>query len=172
MMKSSTADNHNDIRNGNSPLIVLAGIFSSIGRTTVRTVRNFPTRVRNGIKRRINEYKRRPVRKDINKVYVLVGYTTKQHIDERYNAERMMIIIRRGLLLLIFVLLLFISINAILPYVKTDEYSQMFGISSVDEMTENDPFVGKTEDDAESDDIIESEPTQTDLTNTVSNSDY
>ncbi len=171
-MKSSTADNHNDIRNGNSQLIVLAGIFSSIGRTTVRTVRNFPTRVRNGIKRRINEYKRRPVRKDINKVYVLVGYTTKQHIDERYNAERMMIIIRRGLLLLIFVLLLFISINAILPYVKTDEYSQMFGISSVDEMTENDPFVGKTEDDAESDDIIESEPTQTDLTNTVSNSDY
>jgi hypothetical protein len=54
----------------------------------------------------------------------------------------MMIIIRRGLLLLIFVLLLFITINSILPYIKTDQYTQMFGISSVDEMTENDPFIG------------------------------
>ena len=53
-----------------------------------------------------------------------------------------MIIIRRGLLLLIFVLLLFITINSILPYIKTDQYTQMFGISSVDEMTENDPFLG------------------------------
>ncbi len=141
-MKRSAIDNNDYIKGSNNPFNVLAGIFASVGRTTVRTVKNLPARIRNGIKRRINEYKRRPPRKDINKVYVLVGYTTKQHIDERYNAEKMMIIIRRGLLLLIFVLLLFITINSILPYIKTDQYTQMFGISSVDEMTENDPFLG------------------------------
>ena len=120
------------------------GIFRSIGRTTVRFIKNLPSRSANYIKRRINEWKRRPKRKDINRVYVLVGYTTKKNIDARYNAERFMMILRRGLLLLIFVLLLFISINRIIPYIDTDQYETMFGVGSLDEMTREDPFGTET----------------------------
>lgn len=119
----------------------IGSIFRSVVNTTVKFFRDLPVRIKSDIKKKYNEYKRKPVRNDINKVYVLVGYTTKAHIDSKYNAERSMIILRRGLLILIFVLLLFISLKKILPYINTESYSQMFGISSVDEMTENDPFM-------------------------------
>ena len=42
--------------------------------------------------------------------------------------------------IIIFFLLLFISINAILPHIDTTQYQDMFGISSVEEVTRNDPF--------------------------------
>ena len=80
----------------------------------------------------------------MNKVYVLVGYTTKRSIDARYNAERNLMILRRGLLLIIFVLLMFITINAVIPYVDVDQYSQMFGVGDVDSLTEEDPFENVT----------------------------
>jgi hypothetical protein len=51
-----------------------------------------------------------------------------------------MITLRRGLLLLILVLLLVISVNRIVTFVDVDQYSKMFGIDSVDKMTQNDPF--------------------------------
>jgi len=124
----------------NSAISTLGGICGCIGRTTVRYFRNLPNKVVNYAKRKINEYKRKPPREDINKVYVLVGYTTKSHIDARYNAERFMIILRKGLLILIFVLILLISFKSVLPYVDVDQYKSMFGIGDVEEMTQNDPF--------------------------------
>ena len=118
----------------------LSGICGSVARTTVRFFKNLPGRVMNLIKRKINEYKRRPPREDINKVYVLVGYTTKRHIDARYNRERELMILRRGLLLIIFVLILLISFKTFVPYINVDQYKNMFGIGDVEELTENDPF--------------------------------
>lgn len=118
----------------------LGGICGSVARTTVRFFKNFPGRVANYVKRKINEYKRKPPREDINKVYVLVGYTTKRHIDARYNRERELMILRRGLLLIIFVLLLLISFKSFIPYINVDQYRNMFGIGDVEELTENDPF--------------------------------
>lgn len=122
----------------------LTNVLGSIGRTTIRFFKNIPNKIRDYIKRKINEYKRKPARKDINKVYVLVGYTSKKHIDDKFNAERNLIILRRGLLVLIFVLILFISINSVLPKLKVGKYGDIFGIDSFKELTENDPFSAKT----------------------------
>lgn len=115
-------------------------IMHSVARTTVRYFKNLPNKIRDYIKRKVNEYKRRPPRKEANKVYVLVGYTSKKHIDDKYNAERHLIILRRGLLVLIFVLILFITINSIVPKLKVGKYGNIFGIGSVHELAENDPF--------------------------------
>lgn len=128
-------------KNGSFNLVgTLGGICGSVARTTVRFFKNLPGRTVNYVKRKINEYKRKPPREDINKVYVLVGYTTKKHIDARYNRERELMILRRGLLLIIFVLLLLISFKTFVPYVDVDQYRNMFGIGDVDELTQNDPF--------------------------------
>lgn len=118
----------------------ITNICGSVVRTTIKFFKNLPSRVQNYIRRKITEYKRKPKRDDVNKVYVLVGYATKEHIDAKHNAERNLIILNRGLLLIIFFLLLFISINAILPHIDTTQYQDMFGISSVEEVTRNDPF--------------------------------
>ncbi|MBR1797138.1 MAG: hypothetical protein IJ757_03895 [Clostridiales bacterium] len=122
----------------------LSSILGSIARTTVKFFKNIPSRVQNYIRRKITEYKRKPKRDSVNKVYVLVGYATKEHIDAKYNAERRLIILNRGLLILIFFLLLFISVNAILPHINTEQYKDMFGISTVEEVTRNDPFTVPT----------------------------
>ncbi len=132
----NTATGHDNINIGKK----ISDICGSIVRTTVKFFKNIPSRVQNYIRRKITEYKRKPKRDDVNKVYVLVGYATKEHIDAKHNAERNLIILNRGLLLIIFFLLLFISINAILPHIDTTQYQDMFGISSVEEVTRNDPF--------------------------------
>ncbi|MBP5181347.1 MAG: hypothetical protein J6127_08685 [Clostridiales bacterium] len=123
----------------------ISGIFASVVRTTIKLFRNFPSYVRNKIQRKIKEYNKKPKRDDINKVYVLVGYTTKGHIDSKHNAERNLIILRNGLLMIITLLILFIALNAILPKINFQQYGEMFGISSVDDMTRNDPFANVTE---------------------------
>lgn len=124
----------------NNTFNTIGGVFGSMWRATIRFFSNLPMKCVNYAKRIINDYKRRPPRKEMNKVYVLVGYTTKEHVDAKYARERAFMILRKGLLVLIFVLLLFISINKIIPYVNVDSYKTMFGVGSADEMTENDPF--------------------------------
>lgn len=119
---------------------VITAVCGSVVRTTVKFFKNLPSRAQNWVRRKITDYKRKPKRDDVNKVYVLIGYATKSHIDSKHNAERNLIILNRGLLLIIFFLLLFISINAILPHIDVEQYSDMFGISSVEEVTRNDPF--------------------------------
>jgi hypothetical protein len=83
--------------------------------------------------------------KDISRVYVVVGYTTKKHVDERYNAERRMMILRKGLLALIFFLLLFIVMDRTLSIFNYNEIKQMFGFSSWSELLKNDPFSERKE---------------------------
>lgn len=118
----------------------LSGIFGSVIRTTVKTVKNLPSRAENYIKRKIKEHKRKPKRDGVNKVYVLVGYATKEHIDAKINVERNLIILNRGMLLIIFFLLIFIALHAVTPYLNPDQYQDMFGISTYEEVTRNDPF--------------------------------
>lgn len=113
-------------------------------RATVRLFKGLPSRVVNYVKRKIKEYRNRPKRTDISRVYVVVGYTTKKRVDEKFNAERRMMIIRRGLLALIFILILFIAINRFTEMINYGELSQIFGVNSWDEVVENDPFAEKT----------------------------
>lgn len=113
-------------------------------RATVRLFKGLPNRVVNSVKRKIKEYRNRPKRTDISRVYVVVGYTTKKRVDEKFNAERRMMIIRRGLLALIFVLILFIAINRFTEMINYGELSQIFGVDSWDEVVENDPFADRT----------------------------
>ena len=117
----------------------------SSAKATVRYFKGLPSRVVRFVRRKVNEIKNRPPRKDISKVYVLVGYTTKSQVDAKFNAERHMIILRRGLLALIFLLLLFIAVHRFTDMINYGELSQMFGVDSVSDFLKNDPFSsGKT----------------------------
>ena len=71
---------------------------------------------------------------------MVVGYTTKKRVDEKFNAERRMMIIRRGLLALIFVLIIFIAIDRFTNLINYGELSQIFGVDSWGEVIENDPL--------------------------------
>ena len=116
------------------------GFIGSSYRATIRFFKSLPWRIKRVFVRKINEIKSRPERKDIRKVYVLVGYTTKEAVDAKYNAERQLIMIRRGLLALILLLLVFISIDRLINLADFGEISHIFGIESIDDITENDPF--------------------------------
>ena len=113
-------------------------------RATVRLIKGLPSRFIAFVKRKIKEYRNRPKRTDISRVYVVVGYTTKKRVDEKFNAERRMMIIRRGLLVLIFILIIFIAVDRFTGVINYGELSQIFGIDSLDEVVENDPFAEKT----------------------------
>ena len=113
-------------------------------RATVRLIKGLPNRIKNYIKRKIKEYRNRPKRTDISRVYVVVGYTTKKRVDEKFNAERRMMIIRRGLLVLIFLLIIFIAVNRFTEMINYGELSQIFGVDSFDEVVENDPFADRS----------------------------
>lgn len=113
-------------------------------RATIRLFKGLPNRFKAYVKRKIKEYRNRPKRTDINRVYVVVGYTTKKRVDEKFNAERRMMIIRRGLLILIFILILFIAVDRVTGLVNYGEMAQIFGIDSWDQVVENDPFEDRT----------------------------
>lgn len=115
-------------------------------RATVRLFKGLPSRFASFVKRKIKEYKNRPKRTDISRVYVVVGYTTKKRVDEKFNAERRMMIIRRGLLILIFILILFIAADRLTGMINYGEMSQIFGIDSWKQVVENDPFAEKDSD--------------------------
>jgi hypothetical protein len=55
-----------------------------------------------------------------------------------------MMIIRRGLLVLIFLLIIFIAVNRFTELINYGELSQIFGVNSFDEVVENDPFADRT----------------------------
>lgn len=114
-------------------------------RATVRLFKSIPNRIFGRIRKVWRDYRDRPPRKDISRVYLVVGYTTKKYVDERYNAERRMMIMRRGLLALIFFLLLFIVLDRSLSAFNYNEVKQMFGFSSWTELLKNDPFSERKE---------------------------
>lgn len=123
---------------------VLLDFLGCSYRATVRLIKGLPSRFIAFVKRKIKEYRNRPKRTDISRVYVVVGYTTKKRVDEKFNAERRMMIIRRGLLVLIFILVIFIAVDRFTGVINYGELSQIFGIDSLDEVVENDPFAEKT----------------------------
>ena len=127
----------------NSTSIVNEAVLDFLGcsyRATVRLIKGLPSRFVAFVKRKIKEYKNRPKRTDISRVYVVVGYTTKKRVDEKFNAERRMMIIRRGLLILIFLLVIFIAVDRFTGAINYGELSQIFGIDSFGDVVENDPF--------------------------------
>ena len=113
-------------------------------RATVRLIKGLPSRFLAFVKRKIKEYRSRPKRKDISRVYVVGGYTTKKRVDEKFNAERRMMIIRRGLLILIFILVLLIAVDRLTGAINYGELSQIFGIEEWGQVVENDPFADRT----------------------------
>lgn len=141
-MKSSSANNSN--RPVQSSVVseenFFVSVLSCIHRTNIRFITNLPGFIKSFIIRKYNDYKNKPKRKDINKVYVLIGYTTKQNLDNRFMNEHLMIVFRRILLIVIFVLLMIITFKTIKPYIVVDQYKQIFGIESVEDMTSSDPF--------------------------------
>lgn len=144
-MAVNQEDRNSDIiQTGNGKSNAMLDFFGCSYRATVRLIKGLPSRFVNCIKRKIKEYRNRPKRTDISRVYVVVGYTTKKRVDEKFNAERRMMIIRRGLLILIFILCLFIAVDRVMGLVNYGEMAQIFGISSFDEVVENDPFEDRT----------------------------
>ena len=75
-------------------------------RATVRLIKGLPSRFVNYFKRKIKEYRNRPKRTDISRVYVVVGYTTKKRVDEKFNAERRMMIITSKIMVKIVLILI------------------------------------------------------------------
>lgn len=131
----------------NSTSIVNEAVLDFLGcsyRATVRLIKGLPSRFIAFVKRKIKEYRNRPKRTDISRVYVVVGYTTKKRVDEKFNAERRMMIIRRGLLILIFLLVVFITVDRFTGAINYGELSQIFGVDSFDDVVENDPFADRT----------------------------
>lgn len=141
-------------RQNNSSSVTFIG---SIGRTTVRIFKNLPNRIRNFFQRKYKEAQKRPKRKDINRVYYLVGYTTKEKVDAMYSRERSMIILRRGLLTMILILLLLIALGRITENLDLDSYSQMFGVSDTSDLTRRDPFSNASETTEEDDNSSETD---------------
>ena len=124
---------------------IMSDFFGASWRATVRLFKSIPSRIFGRIRKVWHDYRDRPPRKDISRVYVVVGYTTKKYVEERYNAERRMMIMRRGLLALIFFLLLFIVLDRSLSAFNYGEIKQMFGFSSWSELLKNDPFSERKE---------------------------
>ena len=136
--------NTDNISSGSGKSNAVLDFLGCSWRATVRLILGLPKRALSFIKRKIKEYRNRPKRTDINRVYVCVGYTTKKRVDEKFNAERRMMIIRRGLLVLIFILILLIAVNRFTEMINYGELSQIFGVDSFEEVVENDPFADRT----------------------------
>ena len=144
-MAVNQEDRNSDIiQAGNGKSNAVLDFLGCSYRATVRLIKGLPSRFVNYFKRKIKEYRNRPKRTDISRVYFVVGYTTKKRVDEKFNAERRMMIIRRGLLVLIFLLIIFIAVDRFTGVINYGELSQIFGIDSWDEVVENDPFADKT----------------------------
>ena len=137
-------DDELDDEDAGTLLTSLAGFFKFLGRTTVQYFKNLPNEIRNKINVKIAEHRRMPKRKSISKVYVLVGYTTKEYVDQKYRKERALLITRRILIAAIIILILIMTYRWFIPKLDTNEYKQMVGIEDFEELTQSDPFATET----------------------------
>lgn len=154
-MSSEERNNINNGNNSNESIgTKIASFFICIHRANVRYFKNLPTKIKSLILRKINDIQNKPKRTEINKVYTLVGYTTKQNIDNKYNDEHLLITLRKALLVIIFVMILFIGFEWLIPQVNFDQAKQIFGISNVEEMTNNDPFTLENKGDTRPTDLL------------------
>ena len=115
-------------------------ILRSIYITTFLFFKNLPAMVVNRWQRYQNERKRIPKRKTKNRVYILIGYTTKAKVDKRYKSVKIQKIVRAALLFGILVICCVLAYRAVNPNLDFDAYKQMFGIEEMDELTTADPF--------------------------------
>lgn len=118
----------------------LQGVFISIYRTTIQSVKNVPSKLINHYRVKTNERKRLPKRKSPNRIYVLVGYTTRAQIDRKIRKEKYAHTIRNILIVGIIALLILLSYRSVIPLIDSELYKQMIGIDDVEDMTKNDPF--------------------------------
>ena len=146
--EENRTDDELDERDSVTILTHVGAFFSFLGRTTVQYFRNLPDKIRNKIKAKISEHRRMPKRKSISKVYVLVGYTTKEYVDQKYRKEKALLMIRRILVAAIIILILIMTYRWIMPKLDTNEYKQMVGIQDIDDLTSSDPFATETTKDA------------------------
>ena len=121
-------------------LFAVLGFFAFLGRTTWNFFKTLPSRISAKIKEKIAQKKRMPKRKSIHKVYVLVGYTTKEYVNRKYRKERILLIVRRILVACIILIILVMAYRWIMPQLDTDEYKQMIGINDINDLTKSDPF--------------------------------
>ena len=134
-------------------LDTIGGFFAFLGRTTVQFFKNLPDAIRNRVKAKIAEHRRMPKRKSISKVYVLVGYTTKEYVDRKYRKERALLVIRKILIACIIFLVLVMTYRWFKPKVDYTEYKQMIGVNELDELTQSDPFATETTNNAIAPDV-------------------
>lgn len=118
----------------------ISGVFGCIGRTTVRFFKNIVPRSVNKYKRWKNEKNRMPKRTSKSKVYVLIGYTTKEHVDRHFRSMKIQNLIRTALLVLILVTIVVITMKWLDPFGNMDELKQIIGIDKVQDLTQEDPF--------------------------------
>lgn len=116
------------------------GVVSSVFRTTVRYFKNIPSKMINLYRRRKKEHDRMPKRNSANKVYILIGYTTKKNVDRKYRREKVLYRLRSVLVLAIIIVLLIMIYQAVIPMIDSSEYKQMLGIEKIEKMAEKDPF--------------------------------
>lgn len=140
-LDTNSADAKDEVSSGAFSLLTwIQGVVGSIGRTTVRFVRNIPSRLQNKYMRYRNEKKRLPRRKTKSKVYVLAGYTTKAYVNRRFAAIKVQQIIRKTLLGLILLVFLVIMYKWLDPLGNTNELKQIIGIDKIDDLAQEDPF--------------------------------
>lgn len=125
----------------------ISDFIMSMGRSTVRFVKNIPHQINNEYKRRLNELRRRPKRKTPNRVYSLVGYTTKAYVDSKYRAAKILRLVRTSLIFAIIVIIIIMMVKSVLPMLDPKNYQQIFGINEFEQLTENDPFIDHRDDD-------------------------
>jgi hypothetical protein len=118
----------------------VAGVASSVYRTTVRYIKNIPSKIANFYRRKKREHDRMPKRTSASKVYVLIGYTSKKNVDRKYRREKVLYRLRSVLILAIIIVLLVMIYQAIIPMIDSSEYKQMLGIEKIEKMAEKDPF--------------------------------
>lgn len=125
----------------------IIGVAVSVFRTTIRFFKNIPSKILNFYRIKKKEHDRMPKRKSVNKVYVLIGYTTKKNVDKKYRREKIMYRLRSVLVLAIVVVLLIMLYQAVIPLIDSSEYKQMLGIEKIGKMAEKDPFESEKDND-------------------------
>jgi len=114
----------------------------SIYIATLLFFKNIPSVIKNRWQRYWNEKKRLPKRKTKSRVYVLVGYTSKEKVDKRYRSMKIQKLIKGFLIIGILVISMILLYRAFSPEFDFASYQQMFGIEKLDDLTEKDPFEG------------------------------
>ena len=118
----------------------LINIFRAIFVSTILYFKNLPAQILNRWERYMNDRKRMPKRKSKHRVYVLIGYTSKEKIDQRYRSLKIQKMITTLLIVgivLIFFVLVYRVIN---PKIDVDAYRQMIGVNDFDDLVKKDPF--------------------------------